>query len=425
MPNSLTSLRQRFYEWRQLRPVQRFLAAVVLLIAWPVRFAVFRLRRAFSRAESSRRIVLIQLAGLGDVLMATPAWTSLQQRYPGAKIDLITLHGYVAEAFQNHPKLNSVTTLPAYPGKWIISKFANKSNAQLVVAAFRYYPELVLRNLFSRYDVGVNFALSEFDRNLGNALLFCLGAATRVGATGASEKLLTGRGAVNPNLARATAYLQLVEPLGAVDVSSGYEFPVAQSDVESVKLLLRSEKVNSRRQLAVIQPGGKMHINSRRWPAEYFASVCDFLSQEGFAIVLAGDKDDVDVCDQISRMSEVKTKSLAGRLTFTQTAALLSLSSLCITNDTSTLHLAEAVKVPRVISIFGPTDPDILAPQNSRNIVLRSKLPCAPCMGGMIDANTERCWRDVKEECLWEITPDEVVAVLKELYPAAVRVATA
>ena len=425
MPNSSTSVRQRFYQWRQLRPIQRFLAAGVLLIVWPVRFVVLKLTRAFSTSERPKRIVVIQLAGLGDVLMATPAWSSLQQRYPGAKIDLITLHGYVADAFQNHPRLNSVATLPAYPGKWIISKFANNSSGELIAAVVRYYPELVLRSLFSRYDVGVNFGLSDFDRNLGNALLFCLNVPTRIGSVGVADELLTDRVAVNDNAARAAAYLQLVEPLGALNVSSDYEFPVAQSELESVKLVLRSENVGLRRPLAVIQPGGKMHINSRRWPAEYFSSVCEYLSQEGFEIVLTGDKDDVDVCDQIGRTSGRKTKSFAGRLTFKQTAALLSIADLCITNDTSTLHLAEAVKVPRVISIFGPTNPDILAPLNSRNIVLRSKLPCAPCMGGMIDGKTERCWRDIKEECLWGITPDEVVGVLKELYPAAVRVATA
>src|SRR6185503_5964729 len=96
------------------------------------------------------------------------------------------------------------------------------------------------------------------------------------------------------------------------------------------------------------------------------------------------------------------------------TAALLSLCQLFITNDTSTLHLAEAVEVPRVISIFGPTDPALLAPQSERHIVFRSKLPCAPCMGGLIDANTERCWRDVKEECLLEISPAEVIAVVRQ-----------
>lgn len=119
-------------------------------------------------------------------------------------------------------------------------------------------------------------------------------------------------------------------------------------------------------------------------------------------------------------------KSLAGCLSFAETAALLSLAELCLTNDTATLHLAEAVQVPRVISLFGPTDPDVLAPKNDRHIVFRSKLECAPCMGGIIDGNSERCRRDVKEECLSGIAPDQVIAVLDQLYPSSqARVARA
>jgi ADP-heptose:LPS heptosyltransferase len=158
-----------------------------------------------------------------------------------------------------------------------------------------------------------------------------------------------------------------------------------------------------------------MLINSRRWPADYYARVCDFLSvSEGFEVVLTGDGDDEAVCDEIVRGHGRKVKSIAGRLTFAETAALLSSCQLFITNDTSTLHLAEAVRVPRVVSIFGPTDPDLLAPQNERNVVLRSDLPCAPCMGGLIDGNTERCWRDVKEECMLGITPERVIDVLQQ-----------
>ena len=149
MPTSLTTLRQRFYAWRQRRPLQRFFAALVLVVAWPVRFVLLRVWRLFSSGETPRRVVVIQLAGLGDVLMATPAWAALQQHYPGVQLDLITLHGYVTEAFQNHPRLNSVRTLPPYSGKWIIPKFVNKSSAQLLAAVIRYYPDLVLRN-FSR-----------------------------------------------------------------------------------------------------------------------------------------------------------------------------------------------------------------------------------------------------------------------------------
>lgn len=419
----------KFYSWRQRDGLRRLFLSPLLLFAWPILLATRAVLRLFD-TNKPKRILVIQLAGLGDTLMLTPAFGALQAAYPAAKIDFITLHGYVRESFEGHPRLNAVSNLRAYPGQWIIPKFSRRSGVRLVFAVIRFYPTLLLKHAFIRYDVGINFALSDFDRNLGNALLYCLGVRVRVGAIGSSDssdKLLTNAVQVNYEQPRTEAYLQFLKPLGVAPEKTNYEFPVLQGDVETMKLALRGANVDTYRPIAVIHPGGKMHVNSRRWPAEYFASICEFLAtSEGFEVVLTGDDDDADVCDQIARGLDSKVKSLAGQLTFKETAALLSLSNLCITNDTSTLHLAEATKVPRVISIFGPTDADILAPKNSRNIVMRSKLPCAPCMGGIIDGNTELCWRDIKEECLWGITPDQVIDVLRQLYQTTpVRVATA
>src|SRR5258706_913130 len=414
----LRQVRRRLYEWRQRRPFARFCAVVLLLVVSPFKFAIQALGNLFSRSRRPLRIIVIQLAGLGDTLMLTPALAALQDHFPDAKIDFVTLHGYVKKAFQNHPRFNTIAALPAYPGQWIVSRLVNRSGLKLVLAAIRYYPSLVLKHLFSRYDIGINFALSDFDRNLGNALLYCLNVRKRVGSVGPNDKLLTDRATVDYALTpRAAAYLKFLEPLGISTASRCYEFPVRQNDLDMVKLALRRENVDSSRPLAVIHPGGKIHINSRRWPAEYFARVCEFLSvDEGFEIVLTGDEHDVGVCEKITSILGTKVKSIAGRLTFTETAALLSMCQLCITNDTSTLHLDEAVLVDVGISIFGPTDPDILAPQNERHVVLRSKLPCAPCMGGIIDANTERCWLEAKEECLSGIGPEQVVGVLEKFY---------
>ena len=418
MSYRISNLRQRFYAWRQQRPGKRFFTAVLLLIVFPFRFAILSLLNIFSRGRQPRRIVVIQLAGLGDTLMLTPALAALQGHYPNAKIDFITLHGYVKDAFQCHPRLDNISTLPAYPGHWIISRFVKLSGAKLVLAAIWYYPVLLLKHSFSRYDVGINFGLSDFDRNVGNALLYCLSVPRRVGSFGLTDKLLSDRATVDyARTHRATAYLSFLRPLEISSESCRYEFPVSRNDLQTVKLALRREEVDTAKPLAVIQPGGKMLINSRRWPADYYARVCDFLSSsEGFEVVLTGDGDDEAVCDEILRSPGRKVKSIAGRLTFSETAALLSSCQLFITNDTSTLHLAEAVRVPRVVSIFGPTDPDLLAPQNERNVVLRSDLPCAPCMGGLIDGNTERCWRDVKEECMLGITPERVIGVLQQYY---------
>jgi len=428
MLNGFRKLRQRQYEWRQRRPLGRYCMIVLLLIVWPFRSTIQGLLSILSNGRRPQRIIIIHLAGLGDTLMLTPALAALQSGYPNAKIDFITLHGYVKDAFQNHPRLNTITTLPAYSGQWIISRFANRSGMKLVLAAIWFYPSLLLKHSLSRYDVGINFALSDFDRNLGNALLYCLNVRRRVGSFGMNDTLLTDPAAVDyARTHRATAYLKFLEPLGIPVGSRAYEFPLRQDDLEIVKLTLRRENVDTSKPLAIIHPGGKIHVNSRRWPAEYFARVCEFLSvDEGFEIVLTGDRDDVMVCEQIARRLGTRVKSIAGQLTFAETAALLSLSQLCITNDTSTLHLAEAAQVDRVISIFGPTDATLLAPQSERHVVLTSKLPCAPCMGGIIDANTKRCWLDVKEECLSGIAPERVFGVLEQFYGAhPLRVARA
>ncbi len=131
----LGELRRRLYAWRQRRPIKRFFTAALLLVILPLRFAILLLLNTFSRRQQPRRIVVIHLAGLGDTLMLTPALAALKNHYPNAKIDLITLHEYVKDAFLNHPRLDNITTLPPYPGQWIVSKFVNRMGVKLLLAA--------------------------------------------------------------------------------------------------------------------------------------------------------------------------------------------------------------------------------------------------------------------------------------------------
>jgi heptosyltransferase-2 len=380
MVDRSANLRSKFYGWRQRHPVKRLVMGVLFLVLYPFRLGTLSMLSVLWRGERRRRIIIIHLAGLGDMLMLTPTLAVLRAKYPDSKIELITLHEYVKDAFDSHPSLDKIHTLSAYPGPWIVSRFSARSNVGLVVAAIRLYSPLLLKHSFSRCDIGFNFGLSDFDRNLGNALLFCLSVRKRIGSDGVTDKLLTDRVCVDyQRTHRVTAYLSFLKPLGLSSPNNDYEFPVREIDLDRVKLTLRREKINLSKPLAVLNPGGKIHINSRRWPAKYYAQVSSFLSREaGFQVVLTGDREDREVCDEIAQSQTGAVVSTAGRFSFAETAALLSLSQLCITNDTSTLHLAEAVKVPRVVSIFGPTDPDLLAAKNERHFVFRSNLDCAP-----------------------------------------------
>src|SRR5262249_24622611 len=109
------------------------------MLVWPARFVAQRLSRLAASKRTKQKILVIQLAGLGDTLMLTPALAALRNRYPDAKIDLITLHDYVRDAFRNHPLIDEIRVLPAYSGRWIISRFTNLSGAKLIFTMVRYY----------------------------------------------------------------------------------------------------------------------------------------------------------------------------------------------------------------------------------------------------------------------------------------------
>ena len=361
---------------------------------------------------------MLHFAGLGDTLLLTPALASLQQHYENARIDLITRHEYVKDAFENHPRLQSIKLLPTYSDAWLTPRFKTRSAARLVLQTLCYYPDLILKNCFRRYDLAINFALSDFDRARGNALMYCLNAVDRVGSTGAHAELLTHRAKVDySSTHRSQAYLDHLQPLKIRATTDNYEFPITALDSLTVERAFRYADVDTSKRLVAMHPGGRVHVNSRRWPAEYFIRVGKYLADSGlFYVVLTGDREDKQLCDEVTAGIGTGVTSFAGRLSISETAALLSRSELCITNDTATLHLAEAMQVARVVSIFGPTDHALLVPRNDRHLVFRSNLPCSPCMGSIIDGNSERCPREIKEECLWLVTPEEVIGALRQQY---------
>ncbi|HEY8223912.1 MAG TPA: glycosyltransferase, partial [Pyrinomonadaceae bacterium] len=223
--------RRALYEWRQRRAVKRFGAFVLLLLALPVCWTIRGVLNLFSARREPRRILVIQFAGLGDTLMLTPSLAALNDRYPNAHIELLTLHEYVKEAFAHHPRFSAITVVPVFPGHWIISRLAGRSGPRLILATLRYYPDLLLKFAFARYDSAVNFGLSDFDRSLGNALLYCLGIPTRVGARGANGELLTHRAEIDcTGTHRVEAYLEFLKPLNISAVNHTYEFPVSPAD---------------------------------------------------------------------------------------------------------------------------------------------------------------------------------------------------
>jgi len=97
---------------------------------------------------------------------------------------------------------------------------------------------------------------------------------------------------------------------------------------------------------------------------------------------------------------------LSGQTTLTELAALMNLSTMSVTNDSGSMHLAVALGRP-VISVFGPTNPTWIGPYHRPEAVVRADLPCSPCYFRRLS----QCPHD--HACMKEVTAELVIGRVK------------
>ncbi|HPN72815.1 MAG TPA: glycosyltransferase family 9 protein [Candidatus Omnitrophota bacterium] len=181
---------------------------------------------------------------------------------------------------------------------------------------------------------------------------------------------------------------------------------VPEKTVQAVKKLLEGAGVSGK--IAVIHPGAS--CRSKTWPPERFAETADILSERyGVSVVIIGDTSCSEAARSISGRMRKKPLDLTGRLGLGQLAALFSLASVTVSNDSGPAHLAAAAGSP-VVVIFGRNDPGISparwAPVTEKSRILHRPPDCSPCLA-------HNCRIDFL--CLRNIEVGEVVSAAGEI----------
>jgi ADP-heptose:LPS heptosyltransferase len=147
--------------------------------------------------------------------------------------------------------------------------------------------------------------------------------------------------------------------------------------------------------------GGGSNVKTRTalktWPISSYVRLAEELEQLGYDVVWVGDK-----ADARSLPSGHPGRSLAGRLSVAETAAVLAACDLVVSNDSLAMHLADSLGVP-VVGLFGPTDPRQYRPRGpmSGAVSIGHTLSCSPCHrneGFPPCAFEHRCMRDLTVE---------------------------
>jgi ADP-heptose:LPS heptosyltransferase len=361
-----------------------------------------------SRASSPapvRRVLLLRLERIGDLLMVLDAIADARAAFSGADIDLAVGSWNLDLA----RLIRGIHTIEVADVPWLARGNDGDSWRALGAKARAWRSR--------RYDVVINF---EPDIR-SNYLAWRTGAPRRAGYwTGGGGAFLTDAFAYEPSRhvgENARTLIARVAGQGATP----------NPTPRTASTLAPPEAAHARAaQLlgSAVRPLVGVHVSggreSKQWHLDRFAQVARTLARDrGATIVLTGSTGDRPLVDAVrAQLGGVSVIDVTGQLNLPELAAVLSRLDLLVTGDTGPMHLASAVDTP-LVALFGPSDPARYGPASSRQKVLRVQLPCSPC--GQVRLPPERC-RGHVPDCMDGIQVAAVVAAAAELLDAGRRV---
>ncbi|MGA0304671.1 MAG: glycosyltransferase family 9 protein [bacterium] len=152
------------------------------------------------------------------------------------------------------------------------------------------------------------------------------------------------------------------------------------------------------------------------WPLQNFKQLIENIIQSGISVVLVGTNGEIETEElaEYFRGSQ-NVFCAAGMFTILQSAALLEMANAVVANDTSIIHLAEAMRTPS-IALFGPTVKEFgYAPMlaQSRLIETDLALRCRPCSR----TGKGTCKNRQQQICMYSISTQKVWDAAQLLLP--------
>lgn len=161
-------------------------------------------------------------------------------------------------------------------------------------------------------------------------------------------------------------FLKLTSALDISPQGEELEFPFLPGELNRVEALIDTWGLHGKKYICV-HPGAR--DPKRRWDAEYFASIADRLSEEGFSIVLTGSVAENQILQKVSDLMKhepINPVSEGGDFSLGELAGVIKRSIALLSNDTGVSHIASALKVPSVIVFSKYSDPDRWKPLDTR-----------------------------------------------------------
>lgn len=297
-----------------------------------------------------QRILVIQTAFIGDVVLATSLLESLHKHFPKAQLDMLVRGGNEG-LLHAHPYLNKV---------WVWHKKQEKfKNLLKLIQAIRTEHFDLVVNVQRYGSTGFLTALSGAKQTVGfdkNPFSFLF------------THSIEHRFDVGHEIERNH---QLIDEWVGTQVEKPALYP-SKLDFEKVKQFQSIRYV-------CIAPSSVWF--TKQWPMHKWVEFIDLIPAE-YRVYLLGAPSDQILCKQIQLATKHKqVENLSGELNFLESAALMKQAVMNYVNDSAPMHFASAMNAP-VTAIYCSTVPSFgYGPLSDHQHIIQTgeNLSCRPC----------------------------------------------
>lgn len=390
-----------------MRRIDRFCGLPACLLLTALR----RLRRRTDGPPPMRRVLFVQLAESGSMVLADPAMRAVAER-SGARVYCLTFA-------RNRDSLAIAGTVA--PQR--IFTLNTDGIFRVLGETFR-----VLRAL-RREGIDTVIDLELFSR-LSAALCFLTGAARRAGfhrvdGVGAYRgDLYTHPLGFDPRQHVAQNYLRLVECVIGDTGRTAAERRAAGGLPQVRRRQLGAQELErvarsldgllgggwERGRLVLVNANASAMLPQRRWPERHFAELIAALlaRHADVRVLLIGALEDRATTAAIAaRLDDARCVDGAGRFALPELPALFAQAAAMLSNDSGPAHFAAVTALP-VVVLFGPETPRLFRPLGEAT-VLSAGLACSPC----VNVGNQRSTRCRDNQCMQRIAVGAVLAALE------------